>query len=78
MKWVCDEIDLDILKRACTNPGLGLRALYAPLIGKYTENFFWKRCTMLIAHKYLERHGGRPGRSLVYPTAKAKREVKGR
>ena len=78
MKWVCDEIDLDILKRSISNPGVGLRALYAPLIGKHTETFFWQRCMMLIAHKYLERRGGRPGRSLVYPTAKAKREVKGR
>ena len=78
MKLVCDEIDLDILKRSVSNPGLGLRALYGPLIGKHTETFFWKRCMMLIAHRYLERRGGRPGRSLVYPTTKAKREVKGR
>jgi hypothetical protein len=73
MKLVCDEIDLDILERAISTPGVRLRALYASLIGLRKETFYWARCQVLISNNYLERRKVGPGR--IYPTEKSRKRV---
>jgi hypothetical protein len=75
MKLVCDEIDLDILERAISTPGVRLRALYAPLIGLHKETFYWTRCQVLISNNYLERRKVGPGRWRIFPTEKSRKRV---
>jgi hypothetical protein len=74
MKLCCDDIDLQILENAISNPGARLRGLYAPLLGRpYKEGFLWKRCAVLISEKYLEKRRVGPGRYRYYATSKAAR-----